>query len=777
MKRHVFIIFFCIHLLNVAQNIQVDSQTFTPQQLIENILIDSECIENIVVTNVVGGDFNNTDQSYGFFDATGTTFPFQSGIVMSTGRLTNVPGPNDNLSDDDAPNWLGDNDLETILDEPNTINATIIEFEFTSVASQISFRYIFASEEYQEGDPNTCQFSDLFGFLIRPISETQYTNIALVPNTTTPVKVTTVHPDIPGGCEAENEFYFESFNGNVAPINFNGQTKVLTATATVIPNETYQVKLVIADEQNFRYDSAVFLEAGSFQLSTDLGPNILISTGNPICGTDTYILDATQPGASNSYKWFKDGVELVGETNATYQVTEAGTYNVEVLLDNNCESFGEVIIEYAPNPIVIDSILIECDLNQDGITLYNLFDAETNITNNDNSIFITDFFLSEDDAIQNINPITNATGYQNTNPFQTVFARVIAQSNCFSIAELQLQISNNTVTIPDLEVCDDETIDGFTTFNLNDITASIQNQIPVNSVVRFFETEDDAFFETNALPNSYTNIEVDFQTIFVKITSNDQCFAISEVQLVALFTPLLMEDEFVIYCLNTFPETIELLGGILNDSPSNYFYEWLLNGSSTTVNTSFNNINEVGVYTVIATDPNGCSSSKTITVLPSNIATIENIDIQQASSNNTIIVTVSGEGVYEFALDNENGFYQEENVFTNVAPGFHTVYVRDRNGCGVAEQLISVLGFPKFFTPNGDNINETWQVFGVGAQFNQDIDIKIFSRYGKLLATQNHLSNGWDGTLNGENLPSADYWFFVTLIDGTKFTGHFALVR
>ena len=190
MKHYLFFLTALTTFLSFSQNVQVDSQTYTPQQLIEDILIDSDCIDNIVVTNTVGGDFNNADQSYGYFNANGSTFPLQSGIILSTGRLQNAQGPNTTLSDDDAPNWNGDNDLEDALNETNTHNATIIEFDFTAISNQISFRYIFASEEYQEGNPNTCQFSDLFGFLIRPANEQQYTNIALVPNTQTPVKVT-----------------------------------------------------------------------------------------------------------------------------------------------------------------------------------------------------------------------------------------------------------------------------------------------------------------------------------------------------------------------------------------------------------------------------------------------------------------------------------------------------------------------------------------------------------------------------------------------------------
>ena len=97
MKYYIFLIAFITTFLSFSQNIQVDSQTYTPQQLIEDILIDSDCITNVLVTNVIGGDFNNTDQSYGFFDATGTTFPFVSGLVLSTGRLLNTEGPNNSI--------------------------------------------------------------------------------------------------------------------------------------------------------------------------------------------------------------------------------------------------------------------------------------------------------------------------------------------------------------------------------------------------------------------------------------------------------------------------------------------------------------------------------------------------------------------------------------------------------------------------------------------------------------------------------------------------------
>ena len=756
-----------------GQNVQTDATTYTPQQLIEDILIDSNCIENVLVTNVIGGDFNNADQSYGYFDATGTSFPFQSGIVLSTGRLANAQGPNTSLSDDDAPNWIGDGDLEYELQEQNTLNATVIEFEFTAVADRISFRYIFASEEYQENNPNTCQYSDLFGFLIRPINQQQYTNIAVVPNTREPVKVTTVHPEIPNGCPATNETYFGSWNNTTAPINFNGQTAILTATADVIPNETYHVKLVIADEQNYRYDSAVFLEAGSFELNTNLGPDRLVATNNALCENETTTLGATQTG-NNNYKWFKDGVELLTETNPTLLVVDAGTYNVEVTLTNNCISYGEVIVEYTTNPIASNTSIIECDPNADGLTTYNLTEnyITSAITNNDNSQVVSNYFLSSNDANQNNNPINTSSTFNNTIPNQIIFARIENQYGCFTIAEITLQTSNSNMVLIPIEVCDDISNDGIAVFDLIQIQQQIEQLVPANSVVNFYDSLNAIFNLRTPLTNTYQNTNPYNDTIYAEVILNNDCAAIVEIPLTVNDIPELLPNENVDYCLNYYPATITLSNGVINSPPFSYnTYLWSTGETTPTIR-----INTVGIYTVTVTNQNNCSNSRTITVLPSNIATIEDIIIEEASNNNTITVLVSGEGDYEYTLD-YFGTYQDSNVFTNVRPGFHTVFIRDKNGCGIVEQVVSVLGFPKFFTPNSDGFNDTWQLYGVNSQFNQGTVVTIFDRYGKLITSFDNNSMGWDGTLNGKSLPSNDYWFVAKLTNGKEYRGHFALVR
>ncbi|MGZ0016405.1 choice-of-anchor L domain-containing protein [Yeosuana sp. AK3] len=773
MKHPFFICFVVITSFAYGQNVQVDSQTYTPQQLIEDILINSQCISNVQVTNVVGGNFNGTDQSYGFFDASGSTFPFQSGLVLSTGRLSNVEGPNTSLSDDNADNWGGDIDLETILNENNTINATIIEFNFTAIASQISFRYLFASEEYQENNANTCQFSDLFGFLIRNVNDTQFTNIALVPNTQTPVKVTTVHPNIPNGCSAQNETYFGSWNDLNAPINFNGQTAVLTATANTVPNETYHVKLVIADEQNHRFDSAVFLESGSFQLSTDLGIDRLIATNNPLCENEILQLNAFQPG-NNTYKWFKNNVEIFGETNETYMVTDAGIYNVEVTLNNGCIAYGNITIEYSEKLQTTQVFLDTCDNDTDGITFFDLRLADQFFTLNGFPVLpVIDYYLTENEAIQNINPINNPNSFINSVPTQVIFARLENEYGCFAVEPLTIQANYTSSNIKSFVACDDDD-DGFTIFDLDDLRNQIKPEVSQNANITFYSTYEDAANNSNPLSNAYLNTTAYSQEIYVK-AQEIYCELFTSINLSVNNAPILLPDETIPYCLNSYPQSISINSGLLNAFGNNPTYEWFLNNASILKNTSSIEVNETGTFSVLVSFSNGCSKSRDVIVNPSNIATIENIDIQQASSNNTISITVSGEGDYQYALDTT--IFNDNNLFTNVKPGFHTVYVLDTNGCGIVQQEISVLGFPKFFTPNNDGFNDTWKPQGVNAQFNSDIDIKIFDRYGKFIKQINPLEEGWNGTFNGMLLASDDFWYVVMLPDGTQFRDHFTLKR
>jgi len=146
------------------------------------------------------------------------------------------------------------------------------------------------------------------------------------------------------------------------------------------------------------------------------------------------------------------------------------------------------------------------------------------------------------------------------------------------------------------------------------------------------------------------------------------------------------------------------------------------------------------------------------------------------SDNHVIEATAIGNGVYEYSLD--GGPWQESGIFENVSPGEHIVTARDINGCGINSVIVLVIDYPLYFTPNGDGYNDTWNILGINNQPNARI--YIFDRYGKLLKQVSPTSMGWNGTYNGNRLPTSDYWFTVEYnepSDGTRkqFKAHFTL--
>jgi gliding motility-associated-like protein len=189
--------------------------------------------------------------------------------------------------------------------------------------------------------------------------------------------------------------------------------------------------------------------------------------------------------------------------------------------------------------------------------------------------------------------------------------------------------------------------------------------------------------------------------------------------------------------------------------------------------------------TTTSSDNSTCEGFSIFNVKESNIPVlyIENITIQDDSSNNTITIDTAnlGIGAYEFALNNSNGTYQDEPFFENVPAGIHKIYVKDKNGCGFTVLEVSVIGFPKFFTPNNDGINDTWRIPGANNDFYPSSNIYIFDRFGKIITSLNPNEKGWDGTLNGKLLPSTDYWYSVELTDQQGNIrvkkGHFSLIR
>lgn len=761
----------CNFFVANAQYITVDD-TKTAQELVEDILVNSSCA-NVTNFTVKGDSFSGSKNSYGYFHSGTSSFPFTEGILLSTWSSTSSVGPFVSNRGGGDESWDGDSDLDQTVGI-ESVNATSLEFDFTPLTNFVSFNYIFASNEYQAYFP--CEYSDGFAFLIKEKGSTDsYKNLAVLPNTSTPVSSENVHPLINNfteangvthlGCPPINQEYFNGFNNNTSPVNYSGQTKVLTAQTDVIVGKTYHIKLVIADDKEQYYDSAVFLQAGSFTSNINLGQDRLLSNNNPICFGENYVIDTNLP-SGYLYKWFKDGIEIPLATSSSYQINATGTYKVEVLLSAGCTATEEIKIEYAPEIALDSATLIQCDDNNDNIAVFNLTKMDSVIKKGATDLSNVEYYESLTDAQGKINPIVNSLAYINTTQNQILTARVTNSYGCANFSQLTLTILNNVIpSQPPVSTCDtDDTQDGLHQFDLDtQVNPQILNGLPSGLLVEYYINESDAVSEKNSLPNLFTTTIPNQQTIFARIINGSDCYSITPVTLIVnIFNPANFEDETAVLCNGS---SVSLT---VDSGYSGYLWD-----TGSTSNTII--VTTPGEYSVKVTDSNGCEKIKKYTVKSSEIATITGVVINDFSENeNSVLIEYSGVGNYEFSLD---GFYfQDDPLFNNVAAGKYFAYARDKNGCGLSvPYTLYVMDYPKYFTPNGDGYNDLWEIKNLDLFPNSVLF--IFDRYGKLIKQVTNSDAGWNGILNGNPMPSDDYWFTLKLADGRESKGHFSLKR
>ncbi len=480
------------------------------------------------------------------------------------------------------------------------------------------------------------------------------------------------------------------------------------------------------------------------------------------------------PGAT--YNWKKDGNPFVNPDNNIYEIDvseeiDAGRYTVEIVpLDSReCIIYGEAVLAINPSPAITTLTLTQCDTGPtnmlDGITSFNLNQI------NQQSDLVYTYYESEADVLNNL-PIDNTTNFVNTNPYnQTIYYKVSNKSNCSVTGEIKLNVTDVDLAFNkhSFYTCDENPEDSVSvgTFNLETIRI---NNFPGQNI-EFYQNLEDLSLEKNELPDLFTSAPV---VVFGRIENNNQCQDILEINLEVDPSPLFQMEESYTICLNDPFLSINAPLGF--DS-----YTWIKKNenSESNIGTGENIIiTEPGAYILEANyhynqlnSTIRCPSKVEFKVVPSNIAKIENVNIKDISKNNTLIIEVSGPGNYEYSIDGIE--FRDDNFFSNVPAGFNTVFVKDKNGCGISKKLISVAGYDKFFTPNEDNKNDFWEIKGL-----KNITyVQIFDRYGQLIASLDPQNAKWDGTSGNIKVPSSDYWFKAKLEDGREFAGHFTLKR
>ncbi len=614
----VLVTFFCVLMLDaqnsiIAINSTTDAQSgFGPERLIEEVLVSGGCSGVSDFSYQVYGQPGDTNtKSYGYFNKRNANFPFGEGVILSTGQAYgggNTSGPG-GVYPDFNNGLSGDADLALAINKGRLQDATFIKFNFVPLANAISFRFIMASEEY---DGSTeCSFADGFAFLLREVGTTAYTNLAVLPDGT-PVSVKNINDA--GNCK-KNPAYFEGYN--LPDTNYGGRTKVLIAKSEVIPGRSYEIKLVVADQGDSSWDSAIFLEAGSFNLGVDLGEDRTISGGNAVCPPETVTLDTKSPTATHT--WFFNGTEIPGAgTGSVLTVTRAGTYSVDVDFGITCFTNDEIVIEFSdPVNIVNTQDLRTCSAGSNS-GLFNLTDNDSNVLGTeDPTLYNITYHNSQVDATNDDNPIDTAIEYTGQNG-EIVYVRLEnALTGCNDTAMFTLFVNNINFALDNsYTLCVD-------TDGTEVISLPVLN-IGLNTTDYTFEWYLNDVLLDGEVNNSYTPIQGgNYSVVVTDIATNCKTNVNDPNANTIVYEssrPILTVEQVSLVFVekNTILATAISASALTN---GNAQYEYSLDGGPWVSNTPnggsyvFGNVG-IGKHTISARDINGCGiTSATLTII------------------------------------------------------------------------------------------------------------------------------------------------------------------
>jgi gliding motility-associated-like protein len=338
--------------------------------------------------------------------------------------------------------------------------------------------------------------------------------------------------------------------------------------------------------------------------------------------------------------------------------------------------------------------------------------------------------------------------------------------------------SNETSAIFDLTIVENELTQNYAnsldTFKIDfyESPVNIENGIPIENPIAFEGRNQ--------------------QEILATITNQTSgCTSLPETfKLLIKPAPVIILKELTVLCVDI-NENLVAPVSLGEDLGPGYTYNWTPanDPDGDGVQNPYFIINEVpekSIISVLITDKiSGCSGTFSTGIKVYSAPKEVSVQISGSDFDDGYVVTGTAlcrtgeEATYEYRLD--NGAWQLLASFESVPPGNHTISAREINGCGSAiSQPFRLIGYPRFFTPNSDGYNDTWNVIN-----DSEISITkvlIFDRYGKLLKQLGPTSVGWDGTYNLQDMPEVDYWFLLEYQDhdsGTQniFKGHFTLMR
>ncbi|MBD3864698.1 T9SS type B sorting domain-containing protein, partial [Olleya marilimosa] len=445
------------------------------------------------------------------------------------------------------------------------------------------------------------------------------------------------------------------------------------------------------------------------------------------------------------------------------------------------------------NPDLVPIVYQICDDNMetDGDTTddsaqFDLLTLNPDVLDGqDPANYIVSYYATQADA----DAATNALPfiYENTVNPQVIYVRV--DNNTMTVLPLAIDLAGLGTTGIDFN--GDGTIDTIDTdldgvFDLIDVDGdglSDGTDTDADGLIDEVDIDGDGIADA---------VDIDGDGVLDNQADSSVCYDTAEITLQVNPLPEFDLDDTYLLCVNT--NGTEVVNTPVLDTGLNttdYTFEWQLESVTLPGETGSSLIpTQGGQYTVIVTDAvTGCTNDDTALVEESEppVITAEVTTAAFAEVHNiSVSATGSGISIFEFSLDDgpweSNTPNDDMYMFTDVGAGEHIITVRDINGCGETSLSIMVMDYPHFFTPNDDGFNDTWNIYGIEDQL--DAEIYIFDRYGKLLKQLSPSGPGWDGTYNGNPMPTSDYWFTVeyrepndTTNTRKQFKAHFTLKR
>lgn len=653
MLRIGFSLIFSLYFtLCSAQMIIENNQT--GEELINNVLLG----EGIAADNIIfnGLPANTVSSQFGYFDASNSNIGLSNGIIIATGGVTVAESPNDMPSKHvpvpENEKYDHEPDLALIMSPAILKDVAVVEFDFQAQGDTLRFRYVFASEEYNE---HTCSpYNDAFGFFIsgpgivgNPNYANQAKNVALVPDTQIPVAINTVNRGVAGEygtdaiCNATspnwqaNHIYFVNNDNNPSPTatQFDGFTVPFLVEVPVICGETYRIKMAIADAKDEKNDSAVFIEAGSFASQPPLMAELEIldpdSEGRPLEGCSTYRFTLSRKDSSRS---------------ATYYIKPHGWINAEEII-----------------PDLPDSISLYA---MDG---KKSFDVEIHNNHIHEGLRNFEIHFLEPDACSMDTSVTIVTTPVMDNPNMEVNFQDVISLNCIETGTIEVEVSGG---FPPYEIV----------WNNPDLTG----------------------FDIEVNPDSVLNLSANV-TDFCGVNQHEINIAVIRESYLPL--NVILPEHLGYNCINPVSITPVVYGGY-----GDYSFEWYQNDELIHTGSTFNQIiNSDSDITVVTSDLCAESVSESIELNEQENPLTLILESNHSGSCKTDFAFVpevtGGFGTLRYAWKVNNNVVSHDPVFMGNIINTSMVTLEITDGCGAtitANTFVYINTEPLFITLPAD---------------------------------------------------------------------------